>query len=229
MPKKQGSSQPLQILAMALICAVDILWVAGWIYHWKMAGMLIPTRMASTNLPMILGQHLWESVVLIVLFVVFLVLLKGRFAKEMYLRVTGKKQWAAVGMLSAVLLGMFTYCLVVKSDKITVAYALFYYLVIIAFSEELICRGVCVWLVKDEKAALRYLLPNALFALMHVFSYTGWGDLTGAYILRFLTGDLLGLLVGGCFLQFLKEKSGTIWIPVLLHAIMDYSAVFSYT
>ena len=32
----------------------------------------------------------------------------------------------------------------------------------------------------------------------------------------------------GCVFQLLKEKSGTIWIPILLHALMDFSYVLKY-
>ena len=28
--------------------------------------------------------------------------------------------------------------------------------------------------------------------------------------------------------QYLKEKSGTLWLPVLLHGLLDYSSVLSY-
>lgn len=38
----------------------------------------------------------------------------------------------------------------------------------------------------------------------------------------------LGLILTGCIFQYLKEKSGTIWIPVLVHAILDYMVVLGY-
>ncbi len=40
--------------------------------------------------------------------------------------------------------------------------------------------------------------------------------------------DLAGLTVSGCLFQLLKEKSGTLWLPVLLHAFLDYSVVLTY-
>ncbi len=64
--------------------------------------------------------------------------------------------------------------------------------------------------------------------MLHLFERTGWGAVTGAGLLRFLTTDLAGLTVSGCLFQLLKEKSGTLWLPVLLHAFLDYSVVLTY-
>ena len=70
--------------------------------------------------------------------------------------------------------------------------------------------------------------PDVCFALIHLFSYADWGAITPDYVLRFMATSLLGLTVHGCLLQLLKEKSGTIWLSVLLHAAMDYSVVLKF-
>ena len=106
-----------------------------------------------------------------------------------------------------------------KKQKITV---------FIALEEELLVRGVCVYLLKDESNYIRYLVPNILFAAMHLFSYANWGKITPVYVFSFITSQMLGLVLTGCIFQYLKEKSGTIWIPVLVHAILDYMVVLNY-
>ena len=100
--------------------------------------------------------------------------------------------------------------------------------VFIAMEEELLVRGICVYLLKDENNYIRYLVPNILFAAMHLFSYTNWGKITLVYVFSFITSQMLGLILTGCIFQYLKEKSGTIWIPVLVHAILDYMVVLGY-
>ena len=59
-------------------------------------------------------------------------------------------------------------------------------------------------------------------------SYASWGEITPVYVFSFITSQMLGLILTGCIFQYLKEKSGTIWIPVLVHAILDYMVVLGY-
>lgn len=147
---------------------------------------------------------------------------------EMYVKVSGKKQWGVVCILTAVLAVMTIFCLVTKEDKITVLYNLLYYTVFIALTEEFVVRDVCVWFFREERKAVRYLVPNVLFAAMHLFSYSGWGNISVSYVLSFVTSQMIGLVAMGCLFQFLKEKSGSIWIPVLVHAALDYAVVLGY-
>ena len=131
-------------------------------------------------------------------------------------------------MLLFLLLIVTAAALIVKPDKITVLYNLFYYTVFIAFCEEFVVRGVCVGLLRDEPAAVRYLVPNILFAAMHVFAYADFGAITASYLVRFVCSQMAGLVAMGCLFQYLKEKSGFLWIPVLVHAVLDYTAVFGF-
>ena len=67
-----------------------------------------------------------------------------------------------------------------------------------------------------------------LITALYLFVYTGWDGITGADAVRFVTSGLLGYALMGCVFQLLKEKSGTIWLPVLLHGLMDFSIVLKY-
>ena len=214
-----------------LICAADILWSAGFIYLWKTKGVVLSVKEASVNIPGIFVQNLIVEAVPILpfslfllfwvsLFFLFLFRLGKNFQTEMYLKITGKMQKCTVGILGGILLALALWCLVTKADKVTVLYNLLYYTVFIAFAEEFVVRGVCVYLVRGEKPYIRYLAPNLLFAAMHLFSYANWGAITVPYVISFVSSELLGLLTMGCIFQFLKEKSGTLWTAVLVHAIL---------
>ena len=100
--------------------------------------------------------------------------------------------------------------------------------VIVAFAEEFVIRDACTYFLRDASWPLRYLLPNLFFALPHLFNYAGWGEISGEVLLTFLFSGLLGYIFSGCLLQLLKEKSGSIWLPVLLHCLMDYSVILKY-
>ena len=92
--------------------------------------------------------------------------------------------------------------------------------VIVAFAEEFVIRDACTYFLRDASWLLRYLLPNLFFALPHLFNYAGWGEISDEVLLTFLFSGLLGYIFSGCLLQLLKEKSGSIWLPVLLHCLI---------
>lgn len=147
----------------------------------------------------------------------------------MYMNLKGKWQKITALILGVMILGLTIYGLVVKQDKSAVLFSLFYYLVIIAFAEEFVIRDVCTYFLRDASWPLRFLVPNSLFALMHLFVYAGWGKISGSILLRFLfNGAFLGYVFSGCMFQLFKEKSGSIWLPVLLHCLLDYSVIINY-
>ena len=225
---KKTLALPVRIVIIFLICTADILTAAYFIYTWKQNGTVISVRNASDNIPGIFCQSLAVSMVAILVILIFFIILRKKFVSEMYLKISEKKQKITVLILTVILLAVTVFCLIIKADKITVLYNLLYYTVFIALEEELLVRGVCVYLLKDENNYIRYFVPNILFAAMHLFSYANWGKITPVYVFSFITSQMLGLVLTGCIFQYLKEKSGTIWIPVLVHAILDYMGVLNY-
>ena len=209
-------------IMILLICGVYLLWGTYFIYRWKSSGTVISVKNASSDIFGILAQNLIVAVIPIVIFLITFLVLRDRFAEEMFLKISGRKQKIALLIIAAILIAMTIFCLVTKEDKGSVLYGLIYYLVFVAFAEEFVVRDVCVYLLNGERNVMRYMVPNVIFAVMHIFSYAV------SHIVSFATSNLIGLVVTGCFFQFIKNKSGTIWIPVLVHAILDYSAVLGY-
>ena len=214
-----------RLLVILLITVLHVACSIPLIYRWKESGTLIPSTAASTNISGIFVQNLITSAFTILLFIIFLVILKNRFADEMYLKIKGKISLVVVATLVVILLRFMIFCLITKQDKITVLYNLFYYVFFIAFFEEFIFRDLFPFLLKNEKTLIRYLIPGIMFGLIHVFNYSGWQSITAYQVIKFITSQMLGYIAFSCVMQFLKEKSGTIWIPVLVHTIMDYSGI----
>ncbi len=173
-------------------------------------------------------QNLIVSAIPLLLFIICLAILKKQFFCQMYFKVSNKKQMIIIVCLAAALSMLTLYCLVTKTDKITILYNLLYYTVFVALAEEFVIRDVCTYLLRTEKDIVRYLLPNTLFAAMHIFSYANWGEITLHYLISFACSQMFGLIAMGCVFQYLKEKSGTIWIPVLVHALLYFLVVLSY-
>ena len=225
--KRTSRKLPLfaRLLLILLITVLDVTCSILLIYRWKENGALIPALSASTNISGMCVQNLITSAFAILLFIIFLVILKSRFADEMYLKINGKISVITIFVLVTILLGFMIFCLITKQDKITVLYNLFYYAFFIAFFEEFIFRDVFPFLLKEEKTVLRYLVPAIMFGLIHIFNNSGWQSITAYQVIKFITSQMLGYIAFSCLVQFLKEKSGTIWIPVLVHTIMDYSGI----
>ena len=192
-------------------------------------GEAISVRLSSGQPAAFLIQCLLEFLLPAVLLILFALVLKRDFFPGMYMTLKGKWQRIAAAVLIIVILGFTAYGLVAKSDKVSIMLSLFYYFVIVAFAEEFVIRDACTYFLRDAPWPLRYLLPNFFFALPHLFSYAGWSEISGGVLLNFLfNGILLGYVFGGCLLQLFKEKSGSIWLPVLLHCLMDYSIILKY-
>ncbi len=222
------SKRVWKILSPIGICAAEFLITAFYLYPKARSGELLSARHAAENLPGILMQSAAVFLFPAVLLILSAFYFRKDSAQQMYLALKGKWQRITALILVSAILLLTGYCLIVKEDKISVLFSLLYYFLFIAFAEEFVCRDVCTWFLKDFSWPARYLIPNICFALLHVFSALNWGEITGAGLLHFLTAEALGFVAAGCLFQLLKEKSGTLWLPVLVHALLDYSVVLSY-
>ena len=170
-------------------------------------------------------QSLFVSAVPILLLAVCAACMKKDFAGLLYLRIRGKTQILGTVGLAAILSGMTVLGFVVNQSWATALLGLHFYLVVVAFPEELIWRGVCAHLLREESRVCRFLVPNLCFALGHIFNL-GFPALRIELLPSFFLVTVPVFTVLGCLFQYLKEKTGTLWIPVLLHAIIDYRFVF---
>ena len=218
----------LGILAVLGIGALEFL-CTFLLYRGVQSGTVLSVRHAAAQPVAFLLQCLRECLLPAALLLFFAVLLKKDFTSALYFRLYGKWQRTVAAILTAVILGFTLYGLVTKQDKASILVNLLYYFVVVAFSEEFVIRDACTWFLRDNSWPLRYLLPNAIFALLHLFLYAEWGEIGGEVLIRFFTtGTFLGYVLMGCLFQLFKEKSGSIWLPVLLHGLMDYSVILKY-
>ncbi len=225
---KEKSKTLLGCLAVLAIGLIEFISVV-WFYRRVQSGTVISVRLASEQPTAFLGQCLLDFLIPAALLLFFVPVLKKDFASELYFKLQGNWQRISAAVLIAAILGLTMYGLIVKPDKASILLSLFYYLVFIGFGEEFVIRDACTWFLRHASWPLRYLLPNILFGALHLFADAGWGEISAKVLLRFLfTGTFLGYVFGGCLFQLFKERSGTIWLPVLLHGLMDYSIILTY-
>lgn len=225
-----GTKSKQTRLGMVLVIGIaEMLFGPGCLYIISVCGKdLYSLRNASEHLLLLLSQNLVTSLFSGLLLLLAIFLLKEKFSSVMCLKLRGKYQTVCTALLSAVLVSMAIAGIVIKKDPVTVLYSLFYYLVLVAFAEEFVFRGLCGYLLKDCSRNVRFLLPNILFAMAHLFAYNNFEALTAEQVLSFAFSSVLGLTVMGCVFQAIKEKTGTLWIPVLIHAICDFAGIFVY-
>ncbi len=218
----------IRIILILCIYLFDMVFVIGYMHHLKQAGNLLGVSTASSHMPDILFQNIIEIVPMLFVLVLSLLLMRGESRKNLDLGINKKKQLVAVTVLALVMIGMAVSATCMDiSDVGTILYQLCYYLFFIAFFEEFEYRCLFPALLRGRFSnKWVWIIPNLLFGLCHLFSYNGFSITSYEQILHFLTSDVLGLFVAGCIFQLVKEKTGTAWTAILLHAIFDYSEIF---
>ena len=218
----------LGVLAVLGIGMLE-LFITFQLYRGVQSGSVLSVRHAAARPMLFLLQCLRECLLPAVLLILFAIVLKKDFASALYFRLRGKWQRTAAAILATAILGFTLYGLAAKPNKASILVSLLYYLVVIAFSEEFVTRDACTYFLRDSSWLLRYLLPNGIFALLHLFLFAEWGEIGAEVLIRFFTtGTFFGYVSMGCLFQLFKEKSGSLWLPVLLHGLMDYSVILKY-
>lgn len=212
-----------------LVGAAEGLFGPGYLYVRAALGKpLYSLRNASEHLLPLLSQNLIASAFSGLLLLLAFFSLKEKFLSAMCLGLKGKMQKAGAVGFAAVLVGMTIAGIVIKKDPVTVIYNLLYYFAFVAFAEEFVFRGLCAYLLRDCSRNVRFLLPNILFAMAHLFAYNNFEALTLEQVLSFAISSVLGLTIMGCIFQAVKEKTGTLWLPILLHTVCDFAGIFTW-
>lgn len=106
-------------------------------------------------------------------------------------------------------------------------YLAFFYLVIVAFSEEFIFRGYLFTQI-DQAYGFKtgVIISGLLFGAMHGLLPTITANGSLADLFTNISSNLLGQgIVGGGLFALAYKKSGTLFVSILIHAILDYSTV----
>ena len=174
----------------------------------------------------VLKQTLLISICFFLIFGAFLLALRKNFLKSMGLEISGSFQIGCVSVLILLLVMAAAFAVRRTEDPRQIFWNLCYYVFIIGLPEEFVFRGACPWLLRSFPWQVRYLLPNFLFAMIHVVAFGRFEPLTSEIFSEFLLTQMPGLMASGCCLQLMKERTGTLWTSILLHGLMDFSILF---
>jgi len=85
--------------------------------------------------------------------------------------------------------------------------------------EELLFRGALYGGLRKKSKVLAYLVSTLLFAFLHILSFLSLIPTTTLFLMMLL------YIPSGIALAWAYEKSGSIWTPILLHALMNFIAL----
>ncbi len=192
--------------------STSFLWNKGWLI----------------SLKDITSQNIWikflSDIITNLLFVILifaLIFLKKRPLSEVGLTKNSR-------LISVLLLVVYLIMFLSNGDfTVKGVYLAFFYLVIVAFSEEFIFRGYLFTIIDQEYGfRIGIIVSGLLFGAMHGLLPTIIGNGSLADLFTNISSNLLGQgIVGGGLFALAYKKSGTLFVPILIHAILDYSSV----
>lgn len=227
MEKKEKGLWWLLAVGIAAAWYLWDLWYYGGLYR---KGLLLSAAEASPeNVGTLVCQHLISNLPILLAALVLALIYHKKFFKISDLMLHTKR-----GKIFAILAGA-VYLLVLpagflwgKGSCFAIGYQWIYYLIFVALMEELVYRSWLPHLI--QKSGLPewcvWVIPGVLFGCAHTLIpiiKEGFGP----SILLTLISSATGYLAGACAFYALRCWSGSLWLPVLLHAALDFSGVFA--
>lgn len=102
-------------------------------------------------------------------------------------------------------------------------YTGFFYLFIIALSEEIIYRGYIYNNLKKYNRIGAIIVSGILFGIMHSILPSIILESSISIMLKDMFNQVGGGIVSGFIFVLYLEKSNSIFVPILIHALLDYS------
>lgn len=126
--------------------------------------------------------------------------------------------------LSLILFGIYLIFFIMHGDfSLSGCYKAFFYICIVAAPEEIIYRGYLFSKLKPFNRLFAILISGSLWGIMHSILP---GILAGtdlSIILTSMISEIGGGIFGGFILICLFEYSGSLLVPIMIHALLDYS------
>lgn len=208
------------VLSPALIVIQYLIFMGCCLAYEKQQGLLI--RLPEITALNIGKRALHDSISLFPVIVLLIItLFKDKSLNN--LGITLKRPLLIIALFSIYLIMFF-----LNGDfSMKGYYSAFFYLIIVAFSEELIFRGYLFSKIEEEMGFwIAVIISGVLFGAAHSLVPAILYDFTLGQLIRSILSNLLGqgILISGVF-ALLYKKSHTLFVPVLIHAVLDYSSI----
>lgn len=196
------------------VCIFEIALIYFTFYYYYNSAII--TELSGITWNNVFGELVNDCIAMLTVPAFLIVLYRKNMA---LFRLNFNSKWE-VFILSAVMILLF----VLHNDfTIKGFYNLFFFFLIIGFAEEFIFRGFVYNILKDNSRALAIIISGSFWGIGHAVlpSITKNKDIV-EILLSIPSLIVIGIIFGFYFI-YLLEKSRTLWIPILVHAILDYS------
>lgn len=153
-------------------------------------------------------------------FPTIIIIINRKNIKDYNLKLESKKE---IIILLAV---MITFFILHNDFTIRGFYKFFFYLIIISFSEEFLFRGFIYNRLKTKSVVKAIILSGMLWGIGHAILPSIQSEKSIIQTLFAMRNYVFGGILSGWYFIYLQEKSKTIWVSVLIHALLDYSFSF---
>ena len=202
------------IIKYIVIEVIWLLYFIGVTYMENKVGYIYFEELSSAN---ILRRFIQDALILLLPSIVVMAFFR--------------KRWSEIGIkkneivLCFLLFGIYVLFFFLRGDYSHVegCYKFLFCLCLTAFGEEMWSRGFIYLQIKKYNKIVAVIISGAFFGIAH--------SILPAILQNYTTGELIGSMssqigggiVGGLIFIFYLEYAGTIFIPILIHALLDYS------
>lgn len=125
--------------------------------------------------------------------------------------------------LQYALIGTMIFLFVLHKDfTIAGCYRFFFYLIVVSFSEEFVFRGYVYNQLLRHNKWLAIIVSGFFWGISHaILPGLLDGDGLGQIGIRMLS-EIGGGIIAGYYFIYLLNKSNSLFIPIFIHAILDY-------
>ncbi|WP_438849735.1 lysostaphin resistance A-like protein [Enterococcus sp. AZ048] len=189
-------------------------------FLWRNGWLIRSNDVSSQNVGFKLLTDFIISLLFVVVILAFMFFTKRPFSD---VGLTTNSRWLSLSLL----FGYIAMFLFHGDFTVKGIYLAFFYLVVVAFSEEFISRGFLFTKIdKDYNFETAIIISGLFFGAMHGILPTIVANGSLADLFINISGKLLGQgIIGGGLFALAYKKSGTLFVPVLIHALLDYSDI----
>ena len=227
-PMRRTGRRSIFAVGAIAFAAIDYAWVFGYYRRLYQGGKLLSAADASSGtIRALFLQNLLVNVPVVLMAAVVLLAMKGRFIRHVGLHLPHKRSRASVGISLGVYLALLAAALLrQKETALAIVYQWIYYLVFVALSEECEFRAFLPWLLEKGglPGAYVWAIAGVLFGCMHTLIPLVKGS-GAAQTVELLFSGMIGYMVMSYAMYRARLWSGTLWLPVLIHAALDFLGV----
>lgn len=189
---------------------------------------IVSNFLVNNNMLISKDSVTWDNILIkfiydysVMLFIpTILLIINKKNLKDFNLYLESKKE---IFLLIAVMIAFF----ILHSDfTIGGFYKFFFYIVVVSFGEEFLYRGFVYNRLKVKSEVMAIILSGALWGIAHAILPSIQSNKDIIQMLFAMRNEVFGGILSGWYFIYLQEKSKTLWYPVLIHAILDYSVSF---